>query len=137
MTANGVLCTIRNRKIFIKATEVVNSYYIIKPEHIAQSGKPPLISCVSVIIPAIQRISPQLSCCRKSVWRTTGYCNRHVLFIQLEKLRMRPGICAVHSYIDRDISDDLDAFFIGIFFQFHPLLIEFKLHILLEFNIKI
>ena len=45
--------------------------------------------------------------------------------------------CTVHSYIDRDISDDLDAFFVGIFFQFHPLLIEFELHILLEFNIKI
>ena len=50
---------------------------------------------------------------------------------------MSPGIRTVHSYIDRNIPNDLDTFFIGIFFQFHPLFIEFKLHILLEFNVKI
>ena len=50
---------------------------------------------------------------------------------------MSPGIRTVHSYIDRNIPNDLDTFFIGVFFQFHPLFIEFKLHILLKFNIKI
>ena len=116
---------------------MVNSYHIIKTEYIAQSGKPPLISGISVIIPAVQRISPELSGCGKSIWRASGYRCRYILLIQLEKLRMSPGIRTVHSYIDRNIPNDLDTFFIGIFFQFHPLFIEFKLHILLEFNIKI
>ena len=137
VTANGIFRTIWNGKILVKATEMIDSYHIIKAEYVAQSGDPPLISCISVVIPAVQRISPELSCCGKSVRRASGYSHRHILLIQLEKLRMSPGICTVHSYIDRDISDDLDTFFVGIFFQFHPLFIEFKLHILLEFNIKI
>ena len=137
VTANSIFRTVRNGKILIKATEMVDPYHIIKAEYIAQSGDPPLISCISVVIPAVQWISPELSCCGKSVRRTSGYSHRHILLIQLEKLRMSPGICTVHSYIDRDISDDLDTFFVGIFFQFHPLFIEFELHILLEFNIKI
>ena len=137
VAANGILSTIRNGKILIKTAEVVNSYHIIKAEHVAQSGDPPLITSISVIIPTVKRISPELSCRRKSVWRAAGYCCRHVLFIQLKKLRVSPGICTVHSYIDRDITNDLDTFFVGIFFQFHPLLVKFKLHILLEFNIKI
>ena len=137
VAANGIFRTVRNRKILIKTTEMVNSYHIIKAEHVTQSGDPPLISCISVIIPAVQRISPELSCCGKSIWRASGYSCWHILLIQLEKLRMSPGIRTVHSYIDRNIPNDLDTFFIGIFFQFHPLFIEFKLHILLEFNIKI
>ena len=132
VAANGIFRTVRNRKILIKTTEMVNSYHIIKTEYIAQSGKPPLISGISVIIPAVQRISPELSGCGKSIWRASGYRCRYILLIQLEKLRMSPGIRTVHSYIDRNITNDLDAFFVGIFFQFHPLFIEFKLHILLE-----
>ena len=40
---------------------------------------------------------------------------------------MGPGICAVHCNIDRDITDDLDAFFMCIVAQCNPLLLEDKL----------
>ena len=69
VTANSIFRTIWNGKILVKATEMINSYHIIKAEYVAQSGYPPLISRISVIIPAIQWISPELSCCGKSVWR--------------------------------------------------------------------
>ena len=50
---------------------------------------------------------------------------------------MRPGIRAVHRYIDWDISDQLDSPLIGIGFQLVPLEVKLILQILLEFNIKI
>ena len=87
--------------------------------------------------PVIQRISPELSCCGKSIrWASCNLC-RAVFLIQLKEPRIRPGICTVHCHIDRDITDDLNAVFICIRFEFHPLLTEFELQILLKFNFKI
>ena len=88
-------------------------------------------------IPSVQRISPKLSCCRKSIWRTSGYLCRLVIFIQFEKSWICPGICAVHGNIDRNISDNTNSSSVCIRFQFRPLFIKFELHILLEFNFKI
>ena len=50
---------------------------------------------------------------------------------------MRPGIRAVHGYIDRNISDQLDTPLIGIGFQLVPLAVKLILQILLEFNIEV
>ena len=88
-------------------------------------------------IPSVQRISPKLSCCGKSIWRASCHLGGLVIFIQFEKSWICPGICAVHGNIDRNISDNTNSFSVCIRFQFRPLFIKFELHILLEFNFKI
>ena len=116
---------------------MVNSYYIIQLEAVPQTGNPPLVTGISVIIPTIQRIAPKLSVCGKSIRRASCNCSRHIVLIQLKQLRMCPGICTVHCHINRNISDNLDTLTVGIRLQLIPLLKEFKLQILLELNIKI
>ena len=132
-----ILITIWNRIIFIKSTEMINADNIIHIKAMCQTFDPPLESGIFMHIPSVQRISPKLSCCRKSIWRTSGYLCRLVIFIQFEKSWICPGICTVHGNIDRNISDNTNSSSVCIRFQFRPLLIKFELHILLEFNFKI
>lgn len=81
-----VLC--RDGEIFIKASEMVDSDNVIQSKAPGDSCYPPVIAGISVMIPAIQRIAPQLSVCRKSIGRTTCNCGGFSLLIQLEHLRM-------------------------------------------------
>ena len=116
---------------------MVNSYYIIQLKAVPQTGNPPLVISISVIIPTIQRIAPKLSVCGESIRRASCNCSRHIVFIQLKQLRVSPCVRTVHCYINRNISDNLDTLTVRIRFELIPLLKEFKLQILLEFNIKI
>ena len=131
------LISIWNCIILIESAEMVNSYNIIQTEAISNSFYPPFITGVTMHFPIVQRISPELTCCRKSIRRAPCNLCRAVLLIQFEQPRICPGICTVHCYIDRNIADNLNAFFICICFQFHPLLTEFELHVFLKFNFKI
>ena len=98
---------------------------------------PPVKPGLSVHFPVVKRISPQLSRCRKAIRRTASYLRGLIVFIQLKQPGACPCICAVHGNIDGNISNDPDSLFIGIRFQLPPLLIKFKLHVLLKFDIKI
>ena len=40
-----------------------------------------LISGFPVIIPAVQRISPELSVCGEAIRRAAGYCKRHIVSV--------------------------------------------------------
>ena len=83
-----------------------------------------------MIIPTIQRISPKLARCRKCIRRAS--CNRYrfTLFIQLEKLRIRPGICTVKSNVNRNVSYNQNTLLIRILLKTEPLRCK---KILLEF----
>ena len=109
---------------------MIDPDHIIKLKAVGNPAQPPFIACLSVIIPAVQRISPQLPRCGKSVRRTAGYSCGHSFLIQLKKLRPRPGICAVEGYINGNIPNDLNALFLCVGFQLFPLLCK---QILLEF----
>ena len=114
-----VLC--RDGEIFIKASEMVDSDNVIQSKAPGDPCYPPVIAGISVMIPAIQRIAPQLSVCRKSIGRTTCNCGGFSLLIQLEHLRMCPDVRAVICHIDRNVTNDLQSLIIGIFFKFLPL----------------
>ncbi len=45
----------------------------------------------------------------------------------MEKIILRPGVSAIHSYKDRDITDNGNTVFIGIFFNISPLAEESEL----------
>ena len=65
---------------------------------------PPVIACLLMVIPCIQWIPPQLPGCRKCIRRTSRYRNRQILFIQLEQLRIRPGICTIKFFRQMNLS---------------------------------
>ena len=116
---------------------MVDPYNVIQAEAVGDSFDPPLIFRVTVHFPVVQRVSPELSCSRKSIWRASCYLYRAVFLIQFKEPRICPGICAVHCNVDRDVTDDLDSLFVCIRFECHPLLAEFELHIFLEFDFEI
>ena len=116
---------------------MINSHYIIQTETVCNSFYPPFISGIAMHFPVVQWISPELSCCRKSVRRATCNLYRTVFFIEFKEPWICPCVSTVHCHIDRNVTDDPDAIFICIRFEFHPLLAEFELHILLKFDFKI
>ena len=116
--------SIRNGIILIKPSEMVNTYNVIKLHAVSHAKCPPRITCLFMVIPVIKRISPELSCSRKSIRWASGNTYRQIFFIKLKKLRLRPGICTVKSNIDRHIPDDLHTFIVGISLQLCPLLKE-------------
>ena len=67
-----------------------------------------------MIIPSIDRITPQLTICRKSIRRTSGNRDQILFFIQFKELRMRPGIRTVVGNINRNVSDNLNTLFVRI-----------------------
>ena len=121
-----------NGIIFIESTEMINSDHIIKFYTMTDSLHPPCISGLLMIFPLIKRIAPKLSGCTKCIWRAPCNTSRKSVLIKLEQFRMRPTVCAVERYINRDITNDLNPFFIRICFQCTPLCCEFILHKLLE-----
>ena len=118
---------VRDRKILVKAAEMINPHDVIQLKACCQSLQPPLIPCLFMIIPAIQRIAPELSGSCKSIRRASCHCQRCTVLVKLEQFRIRPCICTVKCNVDRNITDDLDTFFIGILFQFLPLFCKFIL----------
>ena len=116
---------------------MVNSQYIIHGKGIPEAAHPPVKACIPVIVPLVQWVAPQLAGSRKSIWRAACHSYGPALIIQLEQLRMSPGVCTVHGYIDRNISNDFHALAVGIAFQCVPLAGEIILHELLELYIKI
>ena len=137
MTINGILGTIWNAVVFIKTTEVVDTQHIIHIESIPETTHPPIKAGASMIIPVVKWIAPQLACSRKAIWRTASYSQRLTLLIQLEQLWMGPGIGTIHSYIDRNITNDFHTLAVSIGFQLLPLSSKEILHEHLELNIKI
>ena len=116
---------------------MVNTQHIIHIESIPETAHPPVKAGASMIIPVVKWISPQLACSRKAIWRTASYSQRLTLLIQLKQLWMGPGIGTVHSYIDRNITNDFHALAVGISLQLLPLSSKEILHEHLELNIKI
>ena len=107
-----VLC--RNRIVGIKSTEMIHPHHIIQAEAVLHPRKPPGITGLLMALPAVERIAPQLTRCRKRIRRTSSYRLRLTLRIKLEQFRMRPAVRAVHGHINRNIPDDLHAVLIGV-----------------------
>ena len=64
---------VRDRKVLVKAAEMINPHDVIQLKACCQSLQPPLIAGFFMIIPAIQRIAPELAGRGKSIRRTACY----------------------------------------------------------------
>ena len=137
VSVHGCLLSVWNGVVFVKAAEMVNADNVIHLEAVPEPCNPPIVSCLSVVIPAVERIAPQLAVCREAVWRAARYSRGDILTVQLEKFWVRPCIRAVHRNVNRDIAYDSDALVIGVFTQLIPLGKKLELQVLLELNVKI
>ena len=111
---------------------MIDTNHIVKLKAVFNPFDPPLVSGLLVILPVIQRISPELSCRGKCIRRASCHSGRFVILIELEHLGRRPCISAVKRHIYRDIADDLNALLICVGMKFFPLLIKFILLELVE-----
>ena len=127
MTISGIRRTEGNRIVPRKSTEMIDSDRIIKLRASLHSADPPAVSCLSVIIPVVQRIPPELSVSGKCIRRTSRDPGRFTVTVELEELPACPAVRAVHCHIDRNISDNADFLPVRIILQCLPLLREFKL----------
>ena len=110
-----------NLIIGFESAEVVDPDCVVEEEGALHAGSPPGKILRPVPVPVIDRISPELSRRGKSVRRASGDYGRTPFAVQLEVLRMAPGIRAVHSDIDRQIADYTDPVFVGVIFDRLPL----------------
>ena len=110
-----------NLIIGFKSAEVVDPDRVVEEEGALHAGPPPGEILRPVPVPVIDRVSPELSRRGKSVRRASGDYGRTPFAVQLEVLRMAPGIRAVHSDIDRQIADYADPVFVGVIFDRLPL----------------
>ena len=123
----SMLCcriAVRNCVILVKTAEMIDPDNIVQAEAPFESLQPPGKSGLFVVVPLINRISPELSCRGKSVRRAARNNGRISVFIQLEKFRMAPGVRRIKRDIDRNVSDNSDAVFIRVIFQRLPLVPE-------------
>ena len=127
--------SIRNGKIGIKSTEMIDPEHIIDFTQITNPGGPPPVTILFHIIPVKQWISPQLSISRKSIWRTSRHLSWPFVLIQLKQFRVCPHVHTVQRHIDRKISYNLKSCLIGIFSQSLPLFKEQILQAFPEFNL--
>ena len=112
---NSRLGPVGNGIILVKSPKMINPHHIIQFKTFGNPLNPPAVPGLPMMLPAVERIPPELSGSRKAVRRTAGHCYRLSLFVKLKQLRMGPGIRTVISHIDRNISNDLDALSVGIF----------------------
>ena len=116
MASDGSVGAGRNGIVLVKSAEMVNPYHIIQFIAVGQPGQPPFIACAAVVFPAVQGISPELSCGGKAVRRAACNCGRYIVPVQLKEFRMGPCVGAVHGHIDGNVPYDADSVGIGIGF---------------------
>ena len=119
--APGVGRAVGDGVVIGKADEVVDADEIIHGGHGAHAFHPPGVAVQAQTRPAVEGIAPQLTVGGKIVRRHTRYPLGHAVFVQLEHLRVRPGVGAVLGHIDGHVAKELDAQVVAVLFQREPL----------------
>jgi len=107
----------RNFPKCYKTPEVVNAHHIKKAEVMGKPLYPPAVPGLLKYVPAVNRISPELTGCAEIVRRHTGDAERPFVLIQFEEVCMCPDIGAVIADIDGYIANEFYALVITIIFQ--------------------
>src|SRR5208283_1963868 len=76
-----------------------------------QAIDPPRESLFLVSFPAIERVAPELSRLAEVIWRYPGLDGRTASLVQEKEVRPGPEIRAVVSDEDRNVANQVDAFF--------------------------
>ena len=122
------LITIRYRIISFKSPEMIHPERVVQVEAVADPVNPPLEACYSMLLPVIQRISPQLPCRAECIWRHACNAGRISILIILKQLPVCPHIRGIRRTVNRDISQDLYTPDSCVVMNLLPLLPELHLH---------
>ena len=82
---------------------------------------PPAVAVPGHGLPVVNGIAPELTVGGKGIRRTSSHYLRPAGLIQLEKLGVCPHVHRIQRHINGHVTDDADAFFIGITAQGFPL----------------
>lgn len=110
---------------FIKATEVIESEDIEDFMHGVDALYPPIKFLLTVFFPAVERVGPELGFAAVVIGGDTSYSSGVVIFIEFEELGVSPDIGAIERYVEWDVSNKLDIFFMSIVSEFFPLIEEY------------
>ena len=81
MTVYSRILPVRDGVIFVKPSEMINPQDIVQLETIGKAGNPPFIIRLPVVIPAVERISPELTCSGEAIRRAACYSKGYILLI--------------------------------------------------------
>ena len=94
---------------------------VIKPNDVdmiqkcTQSVDAPSITGRTKGIPIVDRVAPQLSLSAEIIRWNPGDEARPAMFVQQEKLRVRPNIAGIRGYKERQVADQAYAFGMRVF----------------------
>ena len=120
--APRVLIPARDGEILVEAPEMIHADDIIERKAVPHPLNPPAIAALSVILPIVEGIPPELAVRRKGIRGAARNPKGLSLGAQLKKLRIREKIRGILRHIDRNIADQLDPSLIDIALQPPPLL---------------
>ena len=86
------LLSFRDLPAGFKSAEMIDPDDIEEIEIAPEAVYPPSESGLYMLIPAIQRIAPELAICAECIWRNTGRSLLLAILVYLQKLTVRPGI---------------------------------------------
>ena len=86
-------------------------------------------------IPTVQRISPQLPGCTEVIGRNSPDHDRILFCIELEQIRIYPGINTVEGYVKRDVAYDPDVLLMCVILYSQPLPEKQVLYEFVEFDV--
>src|ERR1035441_6450766 len=121
--------------ISFEAAKVVQTDHIHHLERRSQSIDPPLVSSGLHVIPAINRISPELSVGAEIIGRNPGHLSGTAVGVEFKQVGIRPDVSAVMGHINWNIPHHPHAASLTITFQLGPLAKEFPLPEFLELNL--
>ena len=112
----------------LEPAEMIDPDRVIEKEGMLHPGLPPGEIFRPVPVPVIDGIAPELAGRREGIRRAARHDRGPALLIQLEEVRMAPGVRAVHGHIDGQVSDDPDIVAGRIALEGLPLAEEHILH---------
>ncbi len=115
--------------IGIQPAEMVDADHVVQLARAVNAADPPAVAVRLHGVPAIQGRAPQLAVRAEIVRRHAADGGGDALVVQLEKLRLRPYIGAVHRHIDGQVADHLNVQAVQVVPQRRPLLEEQELDV--------
>ena len=100
----------------VDAEDIVHLGHALHPLH-----PPVVLPDEAQVEPAVQRVAPELAGLGKIVRRDAGHPLRDAPAVQLEDVRMGPGVRGILRHVDRHVAEEADAEAVAVGFPFIPL----------------
>ena len=105
-----------------KADEVVDAQPVEHRPRRVQAAQPPAEAVAAHLLPVVEGVAPALPVGAEVIRRHAGHAQgSKVLFVQLEKLRLRPGVGGILGHVDGHVAKEGDALCVYVILQRLPL----------------